>query len=290
MGEMARFARVPGDFTGPPGQPLPPLTWQRRGAIFIPMTATVARICRYPVKGLTPESLDAAELTEGRGLPDDRRFALTLGTTSVSGPTTEWMPKTSFLILMRHEKLAVLKTKFDSESGVLIIERGGKQVTKGNITPPVGRAMIEEFFAAYMGEAARGRPKLVEAEAGAVLSDHPSAVVSIINLASIKDLERVTGKPIDPLRFRGNIYLDGLEPWAEFDWVGSDITMGKATLAVQQRIDRCAATNVDPETGARDLNLPKDLQRGFGHADMGVYAAVTAPGRVALGNPIILSE
>ena len=250
------------------------------------MTATVARICRYPVKGLTPETLDGVELTPGRGLEDDRRFALTLGTAPTAGPVSAWMPKTNFLSLMRHEKLAKLRALFDSETGQLTIERGGKPVVKGNITTTVGRAMVEEFFAAYMGEAARGRPKLVEAEEGSVLSDHPAAVVSIINLASVKDLERVTGKPIDPLRFRANVYLDGLEPWAEFDWVGRDITMGEATLTVEQRIDRCAATNVDPETGERDLNLPKDLQRGFGHADMGVYAAVTAPGRVAPGDSI----
>ncbi len=250
------------------------------------MTVTVARICRYPVKGLTPEALDRVELTPGRGIKDDRRFALALGSTPTTGPTSAWMPKTNFLSLMRHEKLAKLRALFDSETGQLTIERGGKPVAKGDITTTVGRAMIEEFFAAYMGEAARGRPKLVEAEDDSVLSDHPTAVVSIINLASVKDLERVTGAPVDPLRFRANVYLDGLEPWAEFDWVGSDIKMGGSTLAVQQRIGRCAATNVDPDTGERDLNLPKDLGRGFGHANMGVYAAVTAPGRVALGNPI----
>ena len=251
------------------------------------MTVTAAKICRYPLKGLSAEVLDSVSLSPGRGFPSDRRFALTLGTTSVSGPTTEWMPKTSFLSLLRHEKLARLNTRFDGETGILAIERKGKPVAKGGITTAVGRAMIEEFFAAYMGEAARGRPKLVEAEAGAVLSDHPSAGGSIINLASIKDLERVTGKPIDPLRFRGNIYLDDLEPWAEFDWVGSDITMGKATLAVQQRIDRCAATNVDPETADRDLNIPKDLQRRFGHVDLGVYGCVTAAGRVAAGDRLV---
>ncbi len=254
--------------------------------MFESMTVTVAKICRYPVKGLSPETLDAVELTEGQGLPDDRRFALTLGTTPVDGNKTPWMPKTNFLSLLRHEKLARLKTAFDSENNVLVIERGGKQVAKGDLATTVGRAMIEEFFAAYMGDAARGRPKLVEAETGEVLSDQPTGMVSIINLASVKDLERVTGKSIDPLRFRANIYLDGLDPWAEFDWVGKDISLGGASLSVTQRNQRCAATNVDPDTGERDLNLPKDLQRGFSHADMGVYATVTAPGRVALGDSI----
>ncbi len=138
-----------------------------------------------------------------------------------------------------------------------------------------------------MGEGARGRPKLVEAADGDVLSDHPSAVVSIINLASVKDLERVTGKPINPARFRGNFYLEGLDPWAEFDWLGREIAIGGTRLEITQRIDRCAATNVDPETAERDLNIPKDLQRGFGHVDLGVYGCVTAAGRVAAGDRLV---
>ena len=254
--------------------------------MFGAMAVTVAQIRRYPLKGLTAETLAEVELAPGETLPHDRRFALALGSTPVDGPRIGWLPKTSFLSLVNQEKLAMLHTRFEAESGVLTVERGGKRVAQGDVTTAVGRAMIEEFFAAFMGEAARGRPKLVEAAEGEVLSNHSSAVVSIINLASVKDLERVTGAPVDPLRFRANVYLEGLEPWAEFDWVGMDITMGKATLAVRQRIERCAATNVDPETGERDLNLPKDLGRGFGHAEMGIYADVTAPGRVAPGDSI----
>ncbi len=254
------------------------------------MTVTAAKICRYPIKGLSAEVLDSVSLSPGRGIPSDRRFALTLGTTPVSGPTTKWMPKTSFLSLLRHEKLAKLNTRFDDETGILAIERKGKPVAKGDITTTVGRAMIEEFFAAYMGAEARGRPKLVEAEADAMLSNHRNVVVSLINLNSVKDLERVTGNPIDPIRFRANVYLDGLEPWAEFDWVGKDIRLGGAGLNVTRRTERCAATNVDPETGERDLNLPKDLQRGFGHIDMGIYASVTAAGDLAPGDTLIPPE
>jgi hypothetical protein len=254
------------------------------------MTITVEKICRYPVKGLTAESLTSTILTSGQGLSGDRRFALTLGTTPVSGPTMAWMPKSAFLILMKNEKLAKLTARFDDETGTLSIERGGRPVTKGNITTPIGRAMIEEFFAAYIGDEARGRPKLVECEPGAMLSDHANAVLSIINLASVRDLERVTGADIDPLRFRANVYLDGLDAWAEFDWVGKDITLGTAALNVTTRIDRCAATNVDPETGERDLNLPKDLQRGFGHIDMGIYATVTKTGEITIGDSLTLAE
>ena len=251
------------------------------------MAVTVAKICRYPLKGLSAETLPEVELAPGEPLPHDRRFALALGSTPVDGPRIGWLPKTSFLSLINQKKLAKLRTRFDADGGILTVERGGKQVARGDVTIPVGRAMIEEFFAAFMGEGARGRPKLVEAADGDVLSDHPTAVVSIINLASVKDLERVTGKPINPARFRGNFYLEGLDPWAEFDWLGREIAIGGARLEITQRINRCAATNVDPETADRDLNIPKDLQRGFGHVDLGVYGCVTAAGRVAAGDRLV---
>jgi len=254
------------------------------------MTITIEKICRYPVKGLTAESLPSAPLTPGQGLSGDRRFALTLGTTPVSGPTMAWMPKSAFLILMKHEKLAKLTARFDDETGLLSIERGGRPVTKGNITTPIGRAMIEEFFAAFMGEQARGRPKLVECEPDTMLSDHANAVISIINLASVRDLERVTGAEIDPIRFRANVYLEGPDAWSEFSLLGKDITLGGAGLNVTTRTDRCAATNVNLETGERDLNLPKDLQRGFGHIDMGIYAAVTKAGEIAIGDSLKPAE
>ncbi|MBT3305393.1 MAG: MOSC domain-containing protein, partial [Alphaproteobacteria bacterium] len=162
----------------------------------------------------------------------------------------------------------------------------GKSVTKGNITTPIGRAMIEEFFAAFMGADARGRPKLVECEPGAILSDIPDGVLSFINLASVRDLERVTGSAIDPIRFRANVYIEGLEPWAEFNWVDKDITLGTATLTVTKRIDRCAAIQVNPSTAERDLKLLKDLKRGFGHIDMGIYAAVSTGGEIATGDAL----
>ncbi|NQV85215.1 MAG: MOSC domain-containing protein [Rhodospirillales bacterium] len=254
------------------------------------MTITIDKICRYPVKGLTAELLTATTLTPGQGLVSDRRFALTLGTTPVDGPTMAWMPKTAFLCLMLHAKLAKLTTRFDAETGILTVDRGGKSVTKGDITTPVGRAMIEEFFAAFMGPDARGRPKLVECEPGAILSDIADGVCSIINLASVRDLERVTGSEIDPIRFRANIYLDGLEPWTEFDWVGKDLNLGTATLNVIKRIDRCAATHVNPSTGERDLKLLNDLKRGFGHVDMGIYATVTTAGEIATGDELRVSE
>ena len=240
----------------------------------------VAEICRYPLKGLNAETLERVALSPGAGLPHDRRFALAHGSTRFEPGVPQWREKTHFLCLMRDEKLAQLRAAFEPESGMMAISRGGKQVVRANATEALGRALIGQFFAGFMGAAARGTPKLVEAGDQA-FTDVDEPLVSIVNLASVKDLERVVRAPVDPLRFRANVYIAGAPAWAEFDWIGREIGLGQVRLEIVERTGRCAATNVNPESAARDLNIPRSLQKGFGHDDMGVYARVVSGGEVA---------
>ena len=117
-------------------------------------------------------------------------------------------------------------------------------------------------------------------------SDVAKKVVSIINLASVAAVETATGAAVDPLRFRGNLYVEGWPAWHEFDLMGRTLTINGARLKVIKRIVRCAATNVDPATGIRDLTIPKTLQQNFHHADCGVYAEVVAGGDIATGDAV----
>jgi len=94
------------------------------------------------------------------------------------------------------------------------------------------------------------------------------------------------GAPVDPLRFRGNVYIRGWPAWHEFDLLGKEITLGSARLKVVRRIKRCAATDVEPDTGIRDLNIPQTLMQAFGHADCGIYTEVIEGGEIALGDPV----
>jgi uncharacterized protein YcbX len=253
------------------------------------MTITVVDICRYPVKGLNAESLGRVTLAAGQGLPHDRRFAIAHGAARFERESPQWLAKTNFFMLMRDEKLALLRASFDPESSKLTIERAGKQVVSADPTDLVGRTLIAEFFSGFLGDAARGAPKLLEAE-GHMFSDIPKKQVSIINLASVRDLERVVRRPVDPLRFRANLYIDGAAPWQEFAWTGSTVRIGSAGLEIVAPIGRCAATNVDPETAERDLNIPRTLQAGFGHSHMGVYATVTEAGDLAKGDSVDLPD
>jgi len=249
------------------------------------MSHEIAQIYRYPVKGLSPEKLPAATLSPGQGLPGDRRFALAHGSTPFDISAPSWMPKHNFLMLAKNERLAKLRTVFDDATNVLAIERDGRQVARADISTQNGRMVIEQFFAAFMGAESRGAPKLVEAP-GHMFSDTARKVVSLIGLASVADIERVARAPVDPLRFRANLYFAGGRAWEEFDWVGQELAIGSARLRVLERIDRCPATNVDPATAARDMNVPRLLQDGFRHIECGVYAEIVAGGRIAAGDKI----
>ena len=147
------------------------------------------------------------------------------------------------------------------------------------------RSVIEQFFAAYMGGDVRRHPRIVEAS-GHMFSDVAAKLVSVIGLASVADLERVVRGRVDPLRFRANIYVADLPAWAEFEWIGREIQLGAVRCKVIKRIKRCAATNVDPVTGARDMNIPLSLQDAYGHIDCGVYAEIQTPGTIAPGDPV----
>jgi uncharacterized protein YcbX len=251
------------------------------------MAASVARIYRYPVKGLSAQALDQVALVPGEGLPWDRTFAVAYGSTTIDPVRPEWLPKSQFLTLMKHERLAALATRFDEATGQLTVLRHGRQVAAGRITEPLGRKLVEQFMAAYLGDESHGSPKLVAA-AGTPFWDVDLPLLSIINDSSVTDLERVVGRPVEPLRFRGNLYLGDAAPWVEFDWVGQTIGIGDVRLEIIDRIERCAATNVDPASAERDMQIPKALAAGFGHVDMGVYARVIEGGTVRPGDALAL--
>jgi uncharacterized protein YcbX len=182
----------------------------------------------------------------------------------------------------------MLRTRYDDRTHTLTIDYDDREAARGDLRTPEGRAAIETFFASFSAADLRGPPKVLHAP-GHSFSDVAAKVVSIINLASVSDLESYTGAPIDPLRFRGNLYVSGWPAWRELDMVGEQIAIGASVRAkIVKRIVRCAATNVDPETGIRDLTIPDTLMKAFGHADCGVYAQVVAAGTVAVGDRLWL--
>ena len=247
--------------------------------------ARIQAIYRYPVKGLSPQPLGRVALKVGETLPADRLYAIENGPSGFDPAAPAYFPKIRFLMLMRNERLASLRTDYDEANHTLTIHWQGREAARGDLRTKEGRLAIEAFFRRFMPDELRGPPKVLFGE-GHSFSDVAKKVVSIINLASVAAVENAAGHPVDPLRFRGNVYVEGWPAWREFDLLDRELSLGGARVKLVKRIVRCAATEVDPDTGMRDLPIPNTLMQSFGHADCGVYAEVIAGGEIAVGDRI----
>jgi uncharacterized protein YcbX len=271
------------NYSGKRGQKaLSPVNFRKMTSEQVPR---IAALYRYPVKGLSAEPLESIRLSAGGGIPGDRAYAIENGPSGFDPAAPRFFPKANFLMLMRNERLASFATSFDQKTRMLTIARDGETLAEGNLDTEVGRRALEAFFAEHMADDLRGPPKILSAP-GHSFDDCGAPLVSLINLASLVDLEAHAGAPVHPLRFRGNLYVEGLPAWREFDLVGSRVRVGGVLLEASERINRCAATNVNPETASRDLAIPRTLLAAYGHADCGIYLNVVEGGEIRVGDEI----
>lgn len=248
----------------------------------------VDALYRYPVKGLSPQAIDSAELETDGYFPCDRLFAIENGPSGFDAAAPVHQPKIKFLMLMRNARLASLKTHYDDANGVLTIAREGREVARAHLRDAEGRAAIESYLAEFCADELRGPTRLLEAPRGFRFTDSKSGFVSIVNLATVAAIAEKVGRRVDPLRFRANLYVGGLPAWREHDLVGRVLAVGDARLEVLKTTDRCAATAVEPGGGSRDIDIVQTLRAGWGHIDCGVYARIARGGTLRKGDPIEL--
>ena len=252
------------------------------------MTATLSALYRYPVKGLSPEPLQRVELETSRYFPGDRLYAIENGDSGYDPVAPRHQPKTKYLMLMRDEALARLRTRYDDATATLTVEADGETVS-AKLDTEDGRAALEGLMRRLLPDALRGAPRVLAAPQHAEFrfTDSNIGFVSLINRASVRAIEDYVGAPVDPLRFRGNLLVDGLAPWAELEMSGRVLEAPSGLrLKLTQRTVRCAATNVDPVSGVRDLDIPWAIDAQLGHRDCGIYAEVVAGGALAVGDTL----
>ncbi len=165
----------------------------------------------------SPEPVTKAALTAGSYFPGDRLFAVENGPSGFDPENPQHQPKIKYLMLMRDERLATLRTRYDDAAGTLSIIHEGREAVRADLATKDGRLAVEAFFRRFMPHELRGAPKVLTAPATYRFTDSPKGFVSIINLASVAGLETLTGAAVNPLRFRGNLYVTGWPAWHEFD-------------------------------------------------------------------------
>ena len=245
----------------------------------------IDRLYRYPVKGLSAEALEQAFVEEGGALPWDRAFALAQGDAKFDPASPVFLPKNNFMCLRQNAAIALLKSSFDDRRGRLSILAPDGAMIEETVLDPAGRARIAVWLTRFLGAEARGTPQFYHVP-GHVFGDQRRPVISLINQASLSAYERAVGARRHRRRFRANIWFSGAPAWSEHDWLGSELMVGGARLRVTKRIARCAATEVNPQTGERDADPVAELKAAFGHSDLGVHAEVIEAGRIAVGEAI----
>lgn len=250
------------------------------------MNGHVAAIFRHPVKGFTPESLAHVDLAPGEGFPHDRAWAVENGPSGYDPEAPAYVPKQKFAALASVPRVAAARTRYDEATGVLTAQADGAPTFAGRLGEAAGREAFAAWLTRFLGDAATGPLKVVEARGAFRFSDHPRGQVSVVNMASVRDLGQRMGVDLDPLRFRANLYVEGWPAWVENDWEGRELMVGWARAKVFKPIVRCAVTHVDPTTAERDLDVVKALFDNYGHMYCGIYLHVAEAGRVGLGDAV----
>jgi uncharacterized protein YcbX len=248
------------------------------------VSGVIESIWRYPVKGFTPEPLVQAALSAGAHMPFDRLYAVEDGPSGFDPAAPQHISKQKFTVLAKLPQVAKIRTAYDEAAGVLTAEAPGHGAFAGALTSEPGRARFAIWLTAVLGEAASGPLRVLPAPPAHRFMDDVEGFVSVINLASIRALEAALGAPVDPRRFRANLYVEGWPPWSEHALAGRAFTVGEVELVGAKPIRRCLATHVDPETGERDLEVVSGLFEAFGHQNCGLYASVTRGGVVRRGD------
>ncbi len=239
----------------------------------------IQHLYHYPIKGFSPAPLSEISLVSHQHMPYDRAFAVAREIGDMTTPSETWHPKKAFYQLASYPKIAQLSVTHDIENSEITFYRHDRKVLTFNPFTPIGATMVEQFLAAFLAEEGEIiRPRFITSGDNIAFTDKNHPYISLVNLNSIKDLQRLSDIEIDPLRFRANIYLQDMPAWAENDLIGKIIRFGKVEMRIIERIDRCRATEVNLHTAQRDLNVPKLLRKGFGHIDMGIFAEVLTSG------------
>ena len=257
------------------------------------MAGRIAALYRHPVKGFTPETLDAVSLSAGAPFPCDRLYALEDGPSGFDPAAPAHISKMKFTVLAKIPELARARTLYDDETGQLSVTAEGCPPFFGRLTTQAGRTAFAQWLAGFLEDQAPediyGPLKVLAAPDAHRFMDSRKGFVSVLNLESVRDLQRRLGRPVDPARFRANVLVEGWPAWSEYGLEpGQGLGLGESRLALLADIDRCAATHVDPGLGVKDIDMVPALMAEYGHICCGVYAEVTSGGRLRVGDPAVM--
>jgi uncharacterized protein len=263
------------------------------------MSATVSSINYCPVKSVSFQSVDTCKIKRNIGIVGDRIFAFAKNLESKEARLFEKNPeerkgkwnkiltlknspflnrynflfnKNKLTLISKEKKILTIDVKKLSECQLLsnkIIE------LEDSLNKPIFLMKNEEF--PFFDTTISNKVDFINS-------------VSLLNKQSINDFQKKIDKKIETSRFRGNIYVDGINPWEERGWIGKIIKINNISFKVEKNIPRCVAINLKPLTDDNSLNLLQSLNKTYNHFEMGIYLTALDSGEINLGDKLELKN
>ena len=259
------------------------------------MNPKISFIHTFPVKSMSYNSISSCIIKKNHGMINDRIFAFTRNLDFVTAKHFEREPKirklNNFLTLKNSPVLNKYIFKYDGSTLSLLNEDNqllssinnnfyeDNEITKKllKVEPSLGKSiyMLKNIIFPFFDT---------------TFSGAISNSISLINLNSVKSLQKIVGSKIEYERFRGNIYLSDLNAWEERNWIKKIIKINSVSFKVDSHISRCSAINLKPKTDNITINLPINLKKYYDHTDMGIYLTPINSGKINIGNEVLLNE
>jgi uncharacterized protein YcbX len=242
----------------------------------------VTALWRHPIKSHGREALESVTLTQGKSMPFDRLWAIAHDASKADG--TEWAACQNFSIGSKSPALMAISASLDEATQTITLRHPDKSDL--TVQPNTQSEKLLDWVRP-LADPKRPQPARVLKLEDRGFTDTPFASVSLCSHASHTAVETLANAPLQPERWRGNIWFDGAAAWEEFDWIGRELRLGSVRLKIEERIQRCKATTANTDTGLRDIDTLKALNT-LDHQHFGICASVIETGEVALGDQLEL--
>ena len=259
------------------------------------MSGTISSINYCPVKSVSFQSIETCEIKKNIGIVGDRVFAFAKDLDPDNTKLFEKSPenrkgKWNKVLTLKNSPV-LNKYNFLFKENQLILTSKGKEILTIDVNKLSERQLLSNKII-ELENSLKEPIVLMKNEKfpffDTSISNKVNFInsVSLLNTQSINDFKKKIDRNIEIPRFRGNICVDGMEPWKEREWIGKTIKINNIFFKVEKNIPRCVAINLKPTTDDNSLNLLQSLKKIYNHFEMGIYLTPLDDGKINLGDKL----